>query len=419
MAESGRSIGATDLELALELARRASLALDGALLLAQARESEERVRGLLESTTEGIWGLDLEGRCTFANPACVRQLGYASAEELLGRNMHHLSHHHLPDGTPYPLRECRIFEALRRGEPVDVEDEVIWRKDGTSFPVRYRSSPVFQEGRLVGAVVAFEDISERKAAEENVHRLNASLEERVRQRTAELEEANRELESFSYSVSHDLRAPLRHITGFAQLLEQRAQGVLDERSHHYLHTISEAARQGGRLVDDLLAFSRMGRAEVKKQRVALGALVDEVRRELAPEAEGRSITWRVEALPEVRADPALLHAVLKNLLSNALKYSRPVPQPLIEVGARREGAETVVWVRDNGVGFDMQYVGKLFGVFQRLHTAEEFEGTGIGLANVRRIIQRHGGRTWAEGQPGQGATFFFTLPEHLASREEN
>ncbi|MCY1040936.1 ATP-binding protein [Corallococcus sp. bb12-1] len=232
----------------------------------------------------------------------------------------------------------------------------------------------------------------------------------MRERTAQLQEANKELESFSYSVSHDLRAPLRHITGFAQLLDRRAGPKLDEVAKGYLSTIAGAAKQGGTLVDDLLAFSRMGRAEMRQARVDLRQLVEEARKDLLPEANGRQVDWKVSELPTVEGDPALLRQVIHNLLANALKYTRPKPEALIEVGAREAEGEAVVWVRDNGVGFEMQYVDKLFGVFQRLHTAEEFEGTGIGLANVRRIVSRHGGRTWAEGAVGQGATFTFTLP---------
>ncbi|ATB30457.1 ATP-binding protein [Melittangium boletus] len=240
--------------------------------------------------------------------------------------------------------------------------------------------------------------------------LNAELERKVRERTAQLQESNRELESFSYSVSHDLRAPLRHILGFAELLAKRTRGTLDDKSQHYVDVIAEAARKGGQLVDDLLAFSRLGRAELKRATVDLARLVDEVRADLAPEAEGRDIHWRVMALPPVQADASLLRMALKNLLSNALKYTRPRAEALIEISAEASPEEVRVHVRDNGVGFEMKYADKLFGVFQRLHAAAQFEGTGIGLANVRRIIARHGGHVWAEGAVDQGACFHFSLP---------
>ncbi|MDB4985090.1 MAG: Phytochrome, two-component sensor histidine kinase [Myxococcaceae bacterium] len=266
------------------------------------------------------------------------------------------------------------------------------------------------DGSTVGIFVQGHDITEQKQAEAQVRELNEALERRVAERTMELQEANKELESFSYSVSHDLRAPLRHITGFAQLLERRAKKSLDEVSLGHLRTISEAAKEGGRLVDDLLAFSRMGRTEVKKVGVNLLELVQQEQRDLASELGERAITWQVGELPEVSADPALLRLVIKNLLSNAVKYTRPRSAARIEVQAREEDGEVHLWITDNGVGFDMRYVDKLFGVFQRLHTAEQFEGTGIGLANVRRIVNRHGGRVWAEAKLDQGATFHFTLP---------
>ncbi len=238
------------------------------------------------------------------------------------------------------------------------------------------------------------------------------LEARVLARTAELDAANKELEAFSYSVSHDLRAPLRHMTGFAQMLGERAGTTLDDEGRRYLRTITTAATRMGRLIDDLLSFSRMGRTQLLRSRVRLGALVEDVRAEVSAAAPGREIVWSIDpALPDVEADPAMLRVALVNLLSNAVKYTSTRPRAEITVGTQpAEEGRTVLFVRDNGVGFDPQYAHKLFGVFQRLHRLDEFEGTGIGLANVRRVIHRHGGETWAEGSPDGGAAFYISLP---------
>ena len=259
---------------------------------------------------------------------------------------------------------------------------------------------------------AFDEMLEEiQGRDREIRLLNADLERRVVERTKELEESNKEMEAFSYSVSHDLRAPLRHIDGFVELLTKHAGPSLDEKGRRHLATISGAAQKMGALIDDLLVFSRMGRTEMRKTSVDLGALAADVVRELEPDAQGRRVDWKLGALPIVKGDPAMLRLVLTNLLSNALKYSGPREAARIEVESQSQNGEVVVVVRDNGVGFDPTYVHKLFGVFQRLHGPTEFEGTGIGLANVRRIVSRHGGRTWAEGAIDQGAAFYFSLPK--------
>lgn len=228
--------------------------------------------------------------------------------------------------------------------------------------------------------------------------------------TSELRRANHELEAFSYSVSHDLRAPLRHIAGYAELLDEMEGQHVSERGRHFLQTISESSRFAGKLVDDLLTFSQMGRGALHLTDVDLAQLVRGVVRDLTVDQGRRHIEWNIAALPVVRADPAFLQLAMRNLLSNAVKYTRDRDPARIHIDAEQTDTETIVRIADNGVGFSMEYVAKLFGVFQRLHRMDEFEGTGIGLANVRRIIDRHGGRTWAEGEPDRGATFYFALP---------
>jgi light-regulated signal transduction histidine kinase (bacteriophytochrome) len=221
---------------------------------------------------------------------------------------------------------------------------------------------------------------------------------------------NQELEAFSYSVSHDLRAPLRHIHGYVEMLRTATEGQLNDKAQHYLATITDASVEMGELIEGLLAFSRVGRAEIHASFVDLNVIVQDVIRGLEMATRDRSITWKIAPLPAVLGDPSLLKQVLTNLLDNALKYSRPRDPATIEIGsAGEEAGRAILFVRDNGVGFDMRFVHKLFGVFQRLHSAEEFEGTGIGLATVRRIVGRHGGRVWAESALNEGATFYFTM----------
>jgi signal transduction histidine kinase len=246
-----------------------------------------------------------------------------------------------------------------------------------------------------------------RESSEQLRLANAALE----QRRSDLAAANKELEAFTYSVSHDLRAPLRHIDGFSKLLLEEHGPELSDQARHYLSRVRDGARRMGQLVDDLLSLSRVGRQEVRWQIVGLSSLVEEVRCDLKPETEGRQIDWRISSLPFVECDPALMKQVFANLLSNAVKFTRPRERAVIEVGTMTRNGQPVVFVRDNGVGFSMKYADKLFGIFQRLHRQEDFEGTGVGLATVQRIIHKHGGRVWAEGALDKGATFYFVFGE--------
>jgi PAS domain S-box-containing protein len=361
---------------------------------------------LLNLTHDTIFVRDMSDLITYWNRGAEEFYGW-TAEQVVGKVT---THQLLQTVFPAPLEQINA-KLLRTGR---WEGELVHTKrDGTQVVVASRwSMEQDEQGRPLATLETNNDISERKRAEEEIRKLNAALEQRVIERTTELEAINKELQAFTYSVSHDLRAPLRHMAGYAELLQKNASTILDEKGRRYMMMILESAKRMGDLIDDLLAFSRIGRAETQKTMVSLEQLVKEALSEVQQETDGRNMGWRIGALPNLYGDRSMLRLALVNLVSNAVKFTRKRPQPEIEIGCvDGKEDEIVVFIRDNGVGFEMKYVNKLFGVFQRLHRAEEFEGTGIGLATVQRIIHRHGGRVWAEGLVDRGAAFYFSVPK--------
>jgi PAS domain S-box-containing protein len=496
-----------------------------------------RLQSILDSVAEGIYGIDLDGRCTFANRAASRILGFAP-EELLGKPIHHLIHYKHSDGRPYLEKDCPVQKTLLEGDSCLVDEEVFWSREGRPVPVQYASEPLREKGKTIGAVVAFTDITRRKSVENHLRReknfsditigslpgifylidkqglllrwndnlervsgyssdeisrmhpldfiapkdrpraqrkfeeafhsgqaaveadfisrdgrkipyyftgksfsldgqeclvgmgmditarkkaerqislLNRQLEQRVQTRTAELQTANRELEAFSYSVSHDLRAPLRSIEGFSEALEDEFGDRLEDSGRAHLNRVRSATQRMGHLIESLLDLSRVSRTDLLRVQINLSQLAERIAEELKREEPSRTAEFIIQPGLLVKADGYLMRVVLENLLGNAWKFTRNRAVARIEFGCLQEPDGPVFYVKDNGAGFDMSYSEKLFTPFQRLHPADQYEGTGIGLATIQRIILRHGGRVWAEAAVDKGAAFFFTLPEE----EEN
>ncbi|HEX7070215.1 MAG TPA: ATP-binding protein [Rhodothermales bacterium] len=364
------------------------------------QEEREFLKAVLDNIQVGIVACNAEGRLTLFNQV-TRELHGLPAEPLPPEQWAEHYDLYYPGGRTRMRPDDVPLKRAFAGERVRDVEMVIAPKDQPPRILLANGQAFYgADGRKRGAVVSMHDVTDQRRAEEE-----------ARRRTLELQEVVAELEAFSYSVSHDLRAPLRHIGGYADLLMKRARESLDEKSRRYLETISQAVQRAGHLIDDLLEFSRTSRRDMEHRPVDMQGQVAEVRQELEPEHEGRQVEWTIDPLPPAHGDRAMLWSVWYNLLSNAIKYTGRQQPARIHVGSRREGSEVVYFVRDNGIGFDMRYADKLFGVFQRLHSTNEFEGTGIGLANVRRIVARHGGRTWAESAPGAGATFYFSLPD--------
>ncbi|HKW88518.1 MAG TPA: PAS domain S-box protein [Candidatus Acidoferrales bacterium] len=374
-------------------------------------QSQKRISLVVETAHEAFISIDASGNIREWNHQSKATFGW-SREEVVGKSL-------ADTIIPAQYRDLHrkgIERFLATGEGRvfnKILEMVAMRRDGQEFPIEMTVSPLRWQGSYIFNAF-LRDITRRKEAE----KVRAHQAAELAQANAELEAANKELESFSYSVSHDLRAPLRHIDGFARILVEEYKSDLDTGGQHYLERIVDGAKQMGRLVDDLLNLSRLGRQELQRQSTNLDALVSNVRNDLAESTNHRTIEWKIAPLPVVNCDPSLTKVVFTNLLSNAVKFTAPRHRVVIEVGSTEEEGQQAFFIRDNGVGFDPKYADKLFGVFQRLHRQEDFEGTGVGLATVQRIIHKHGGRIWVKSELDRGTTFYFTLDGKARSVHE-
>ncbi|HEX8436124.1 PAS domain S-box protein, partial [Archangium sp.] len=370
------------------------------------RRTEQRFRLIVEAAQEGVWTIDSDQRTTYVNRYLADLLGY-TVDEMLGRPVLDF----IPEEAH--ARVTGNLERRRQGRS-DVYDSKLLHKEGRHVWTLMSSNPIYdEEGDYVGALAMVTDITRRREAEEQVRQLNEELERRIAERTAQLEFSNRELEAFAYSVAHDLRAPLRSISNFTLALAEDCTDKLDAMGLDYLQRIRASSQRMSELIDGILSLSRVNRTEFVEEEVNLSTLARSISEQLQRWQPQRSVRFSLQEGLVDRGDVHLLRSVLENLLGNAWKFTRERPVGEIEFGVlpAQTGERRVYFVRDNGAGFDMEFQAKLFGVFQRLHTQQEFEGNGVGLATVQRIIRRHQGRVWGEGRVDHGATFYFTLHE--------
>ncbi|MEP6850817.1 MAG: PAS domain S-box protein [Acidobacteriota bacterium] len=375
------------------------------------RSEEHRFRSLIENSSDAIALFDLDGSITWASESSPRVLGF-TADEMRGLNGFHMIHE---DDRKAVLKQMEYCLKKSRAR-VNVVGRVM-HKDGSWRVIEGVFTNLLDVAGVNAIVNNYRDITERTVAEEQIRKLNETLETRVIERTAELQAANKELEAFSYSVSHDLRAPLRHINGFSKALLEDYLDRLDETGQGYLRDVCDASQEMGRLIDDVLQLARVTRSEMRKEVVNLGEMAATVLKEQRINDSHRKVKIKIADGLTAYGDKRLLGVVLLNLLGNAWKFTAGRPEAEIEFGAEAKKGWTVYFTKDNGAGFDMTYADKLYGAFQRLHSSKDFEGTGIGLATVQRIVHRHGGRVWAEGEVNKGATFYFSLPD--IKQEEN
>jgi PAS domain S-box-containing protein len=366
--------------------------------LARTKRTEARMRGIIDNAPDVIMEVDSSGIITLIN---------RNQDLYLGRPVGELIH-----TADMPKINSLFERAFATGISGSLEVQLL-SPYGSNIWASLRAGPIAEDGKVTSLAVIVNDITERKRTETEIIELNLELEERVKTRTAQLEATNKELEAFSFSVSHDLRAPLRSIIGFSNILKEKYASVLDEDGQDYLQKVVAYGKRMDQLIVDLLNFSQVGHKPLALQNIDLDSLIRTVIDSLALDTAGHQVEWIFSNSGSVTADPALIRQIYANLIGNAVKYTSKTPSARIEIGSIKQNGEKIYFVRDNGAGFDMKYADNLFGVFRRLHSESEFEGTGVGLAIVQRIIHRHGGRIWAEAEVSKGAAFYFTLAEKI------